>query len=579
MERKQIDDAMEFAKKWTSNPYFDSKFQKEIQSLIDKDERMEILDRFYKDLEFGTGGLRAIIGAGRNRINTYTVARATQALASTLKDTKQGDLKVAISYDSRLYSKEFATKVAEVLAGNRIKVYFYSHLTPIALLSFAIRYYKADAGVMITASHNPPHYNGLKTYWSDGAQITPPHDQEIIKRYKDLTDFSLISSKDFVKALQEKLIEYIGDEVENAYFESIKKKIVDFNLCQEKGKLLSIVYTPIHGTGLIPCTRALKQAGFDRVTVVSEQSKPDGNFPTVDGPNPEDPQALAMAVDLMEKTNGDLVFGSDPDADRIGLALKHGGKIYYPNGNQIGLLLLHYLCSQKKAKNDLPPQSYFIKTIVTSPLQEKIAQHFGVAVKNTLTGFKWICRKMREMEQLHEEYHFLFATEESFGYLNHDYTRDKDGIAPLVLLAEIALFYKIQGKTLIDALDDIYRQFGLCHESLLSLDYEGKKGTEKIGRIMDHFRKLSTKSQIFGEELERVEDYSKGHDGLPPSNVLGFIFSSKNRFYLRPSGTEPKIKFYIMIQSPKGDLASKKREVYATTKKILNLLKKEAELA
>ena len=579
MQKKQMNEAMESARKWTCNPCFDPEFQKEIQSLIDKGEKTEILDRFYKDLEFGTGGLRAIIGAGRNRINTYTVAKATQALADTLKTLKKKDLKVAISYDSRHYSREFAIKVAEVLAGNGIKVYFYSHLNPVALLSFAIRYYKTDAGVMITASHNPPQYNGYKTYWNDGAQVTPPHDQMIIEKYKALKDFCKMATMDFAEGLRDKLINYIDDEVENAYFESIKTKIINFDLCQKSGERLSIVYTPIHGSGLIPCTRALKQAGFSKISVVEEQASPDGNFPTVESPNPENASALAMAVDLMKKIDGDLVLGSDPDADRIGLALQHNGKIHYPNGNQIGLLLLHYLCSQKTANKTLPPHPYFIKTIVTSPLQGEIARHFDVKEENTLTGFKWICRKMKEIENKHKERQFLFATEESFGYLNHAFIRDKDGIAPLVLLAEMALFYKEQGKTLIDALDDLYGQFGFSHESLLGLNYEGKEGAEKIKRIMAHFRKLSSKKQLLGEELVCVEDYSKGLNDLPPSDVLGFIFSSKNRFYLRPSGTEPKIKFYIMIQVSNGDLSSKKKKAYETTERFTAFLKREAEIA
>ncbi|MCY4524067.1 MAG: phospho-sugar mutase [Halobacteriovoraceae bacterium] len=579
MEKKLVDDALESARKWIANPCFDVKFQKEIQSLIDKDEKLEILDRFYKDLEFGTGGLRAIIGAGRNRINTYTVAKATQALADTLKALKKETLKVAISYDSRRFSKDFAQKAAEVLAGNGIFVYFYPHLNPVALLSFAIRYYKTDAGIMITASHNPPHYNGYKTYWNDGAQVTPPHDQLIIENYKKITDFSQIASMDFQEGLSKKIICFMDNKVEDAYFASIKQYTINKDLCRKKGCNLSIIYTPIHGTGLNPCTRALKQIGFSNITVVPEQARPDGAFPTVKSPNPEDPSALKMAVDLLEKIDGDIVFGSDPDTDRIGLALKHQGTIHYPNGNQIGLLLLHYLCSQKSQNKTLSDKSYFIKTIVTSPLQGEMARHFGVEEENTLTGFKWICRRMKEIEENQKEREFLFATEESFGYLNHGFIRDKDGIAPLTLLAEITLYYKERKKTLMDALDDIYREFGFSQESLLSLSYEGKKGAEKIDRIMAHFRNLSRKKELAGEKLERVEDYSKGIDNIPPSDVLGFIFSSKNRFYLRPSGTEPKIKFYIMIQQHDGGLAEKKKNACASAKKFLEFLKKEAHLA
>ena len=531
--------------------------------------------------------MRAVMGFGSHRINKYTIRKATQALVNTLKLKKlekleKGPQKVGISYDSRKSSFEFAREVASVCAANGLHAYITRNLNPVPLLSFAVRNLQADAGAMITASHNPPHYNGLKIYDRDGAQVTPPLDREIIAQYQALKDFSHthIQSMAFEEGVERDLIHWIGEEVEEAYFEAIGKKGPHPQMCHERGNELSLIYTPLHGTGLIPCQRALRQMGFCRVAIVEEQASPDGNFPTVEeGPNPEIPSSLALAVEKMKEVNGDLAAATDPDADRIGLAINHHGQIHYPNGNQVGLLLIHYVLSQLKAVGGaLPEKGYIIKSIVTSPLQEKVARHFGVEVENTLTGFKWIAKRLGEIERHSPERTFLFATEESLGYLHHDFVRDKDGVASLALIAEMALYYKIQEeKTLIDALNDIYDRFGFSHEALLSLNYEGQEGAHKIALIMEHFRKHSHDLSFAGERVAKLKDYRPGLGALPPSNVLGLTFSSGNRLYLRPSGTEPKIKFYIMVHLQKSRESQGKKGAIALTEGIIAFLKKEVE--
>ena len=385
MEQQEV---LSKAQEWVNNSAIDNADRQDVQALIDQNNIPELTERFYKDLEFGTGGLRAILGNGSNRINKYNIRRATQALINAAKKaTTDESLSLAISYDSRKFSKEFSQEVASVCAANGVKAYLYSHLNPVALLSFAVRYYKCHAGVMVTASHNPPKYNGYKVYWSDGAQVTPPNDQDVIDQYNSLNDWSKVHHIDYAEGVKNNLIEEISTEVEAAYFETIKQKTINPEMCAEFGKDLNIVFTPIHGTGLVPCKRALEQIGFNSILVPEEQAQPDERFPTVTSPNPENPEALAMAVELMDKNNADIVFGTDPDTDRLGVAIRHNGELFYPSGNQIGTLMLHYLFSN----SEIPENSYFVKTIVTTDLQRKIADHFGVKTENTLTGFKWIC--------------------------------------------------------------------------------------------------------------------------------------------------------------------------------------------
>lgn len=572
---------MDKARAWAQNPYFDSQSRQEIQSLIDSNNTKEIEERFYRDLEFGTGGLRSIIGAGLNRMNKYNIRKASQALAlEVLNNLKAGNRgKICISYDSRRFSLEFAKEAAGVFAANGLEAHIYQRLNPVALLSFAVRNLGANAGVMVTASHNPPEYNGFKVFWSDGAQVTPPYDDRIIKHYNDLSDFNQIKFMSFEEGERQGLIHWMGLEMENKYHEAILSSVIDRNLCDSEGKNLSIVYTPIHGAGLIPCTTALKNIGFSNLHIVEEQSKPDGNFPTVKSPNPENPSALKMAVDLMIKNKADIAMGSDPDTDRLGVAfIDKNGEVVYVNGNQIGILKLHYVLSQKKARHELKDKSYFVKSIVTSNLQDHIAEKFGVKTYNTLTGFKWICGKMNELENSQSGEHFVFATEESFGYLSHPHARDKDGVSSVTLMAEVALFYKKMGLNLNEALDKIYSEFGFSHETVLSLDYFGIEGQEKIARIMNNLR-TSSVSPLNFESLQLKKDYKQGIEGLPKSNVLGFFFESGNQLYARPSGTEPKIKFYLMIRETEGSLADKKKNAFSKTEKALAIIRDFCEKA
>lgn len=571
--------ALEKATWWTNNPTFDAESRKEIQNLIDAGDTKEITERFYKDIEFGTGGIRSILGAGLNRINIYTIRKASQAVADEViaNHTETSNPKIAISYDSRIMSFELAKEAATVYAANGIHAYIYARLNPVPLLSFSVRYHKANAGVMVTASHNPPAYNGYKVFWSDGAQVTPPNDESIIQRYKNLKDFSTLKHMDFEDGLKQGLIHWVGEDVENAYHEAIYAAAINPELCKTSGHDLKIVYTPIHGSGLIPCTTALEKMGFSNIAVVESQAKPDGKFPTVSSPNPENPEALALAVEQMKNTGADIVMASDPDGDRLGLAFMDKDEVIYLNGNQIGTLMLHYILENLEQQNRLPKNSYFVKTVVTTPLQETIAAAFGVDAENTLTGFKWICGRMNEIERTQKDRHFLFATEESFGYLNHKNVRDKDGVSSVTLMAEVALWYKKKGMGLVQALDAIYTKYGFSYEQLLSLDYFGKEGAEKISRIMERFRGMNGK--LLERQAVRIEDYQKGMDGFPKSNVLGFHFEDGDRLYLRPSGTEPKIKFYIMVQEKTGTLEEKRTKAQTKVKNFLSFINAQAEQA
>lgn len=571
----------EKAQAWANNTYFDSDSREEIQKLLDSNNTTEIEERFYRDLEFGTGGLRSVIGAGLNRMNKYNIRKASQALAKeVIKNLKPGSIgKICISYDSRRFSLDFAKEAAGVFAANGLEAHIYQRLNPVALLSFAVRSLQASAGVMVTASHNPPEYNGFKVFWSDGAQVTPPYDENIISHYNELSDFNQIKFMPFAEGVTKGLIHWLGIEMENKYHEAILSSVIDSKLCLNDGKNLSIVYTPIHGAGLIPCTTALKNIGFSNLHIVAEQSQPDGNFPTVKSPNPENPSALKMAVDLMIQNKADIAMGSDPDTDRLGVAfIDRNGEVVYVNGNQIGILKLHYILTQKKARNELKPKSYLVKSIVTSNLQDHIAENFGVKTYNTLTGFKWICGKMNELENNNSGEEFVFATEESFGYLSHPHARDKDGVSSVTLMAEVALYYKKMGLNLNEALDKIYSDFGFSHETVLSIDYFGIEGQEKIARIMNNLR-TQNHSPLEFESLKLKKDYKQGIEGLPKSNVLGFFFESGNQLYARPSGTEPKIKFYLMIRETNGTLTDKKKNAYLKTEIALTIIKNFCEKA
>lgn len=580
------------AKSWGENSYFDETDRNEILNLLKDSAKneVELMERFHRDLEFGTGGLRAPMGMGQNRMNKYNVRRATQALALTMIKHFGEGTSAVVSYDSRNRSKEFALEAAGVFAANGIKAHVFNVLTPTPMLSFAVRYYKAQGGIMITASHNPPIYNGFKAFWNDGAQVVPPMDKEIIDAYNSLNDWNKIKFMSFAEAEKKNLAAWTDEKVDEAFYSMIEEVVIqDQKLCQDKGKNLSIIYTALHGTGEVPCATIARRLGFSNYYSIPEQAKPDGNFPTVKSPNPEDPKALKMAVDRMLETKGDIVFGTDPDGDRLGLVVNHKNAPAYLNGNQIGALMIYYIFSRKKEMGTLQKNPLVIKSIVTSPLQNAIVESFGGRVEDTLTGFKWMASRIREHEEKKSEFNFVFASEESFGYMPHKEARDKDGVSSLALMSEIALYYKERGMSLVDALDEIYEKFGFYLESLVSKDYEGISGAQKIQRIMEYFRKYPETS-FAGEEIIAKEDYKNSTATdfklkqdklieLPKSDVLSFTFASGNKLFLRPSGTEPKIKFYTMVRSKEGSLPEKKERALSMIKTIEDKILEACERA
>jgi phosphoglucomutase len=582
---------IEKATLWGNNSYFSERDRSEILHLLADLPRteVELTERFYRDLEFGTGGLRAPMGMGQNRMNKYNVRRASQALANNVLKHFGGGSAV-LSYDSRNCSKEFAMEAAGVFAANGIKAFIFCSLTPTPMLSFGVRYFKASCGVMITASHNPPIYNGFKAFWHDGAQVVPPVDKEIINEYNKLTDWNSIKHMNFDEAVSKGLAVWTDEKVDHAFYDVIETKVIqDMNLCRQHGKDLSIVYTALHGSAEVPCNVAARRLGFTNFYSIPEQAKPDGNFPTVKSPNPEDPKALAMAVNYMLNNNADIVYGTDPDGDRLGVVVNDHGKPAFLNGNQIGALMIYYVFSVKSQMKTLPQNALVIKSIVTSPIQNAIVENFGGTVLDTLTGFKWMAGLIRELEENKSPYNFVFASEESFGYMPHKESRDKDGVSSMALMSEVALYYKRKGMSLVDALDEIYTKFGFFYESLLSQDYEGIQGAQKIGRIMDLFRNYP-ESHFAGEEIVAKEDYeasiatdvvhkSQKTIDLPKSNVLSFTFKSGNKLFLRPSGTEPKIKFYTMVRETEGDLTQKKVNALEKVKNIENKINDFCEKA
>jgi phosphoglucomutase len=570
---------------WSQNPYFDEETRKEIKALVDSKNESELTERFYRDLEFGTGGLRSIIGAGRNRMNKYQVRKATQALCNQLSKMNL-PITVCVGYDSRQFSKEFACEVASVVAGNNGKAFIYDRLLPVPMLSYSIRYHKAQAGVMITASHNPKEYNGYKLFWNDGGQVVPPVDKEVIGEYNAITDWNKIKYTHFDEAIKSGKIQWVGKVAEEAYHNMLYSFSVNPELCLKRGDELKLVYTSIHGTGINAVPFQLNKMGFHKIDIVKKQEKPDSLFSTVKFPNPEYVEALSLAIEQMKKSNADLCYGTDPDCDRLGVVVNHKGQAIALNGNQVAVLLLHYILKSKKEQNKLPPKPLVIKTIVTSELQTTIAQAFGAHIESTLTGFKWMGLRLNELQAEDPSYSFIFSSEESYGYLGHDQCRDKDGVSAAALTTEMALYYKVKGMTLIDALDAIYTEFGFAYEGLLSIDYFGKAGAEKINRIMDHMRNY--RGTIEGEEIVEIEDYLNLHtknlvtNATTPikqvkSNVIGFKFKSGNKLYLRPSGTEPKIKFYTMVQDKVGGLDQRKINATKKVESIENWIKKEVE--
>lgn len=562
---------------WLENEYFDEKAREELRALAGNEE--EIKDRFYKDLQFGTGGLRGKIAMGTNRMNIYTVSRTTQGLADYLiekareqKDSQQYlNRGVVIAHDCRHKSREFAETTALVLNANNIKSYLFEDVRPTPELSFAVRYLHAITGIVITASHNPPEYNGYKIYGSDGGQIIPEIADRVITHINRIKDYSLIKRLDRPAAVQKGLFNIIGPEVDEVYLRKIKELAIRED--NQIHKTIRIVYTPLHGAGNIPIRKILKERGFTNVFVVEEQVQPDPDFSTVESPNPEYPAAFELAIKLGQKVNAEILIATDPDADRIGLAVRNPSTKYTVlNGNQVGILLLYYILSSKKELNQLPPNGFIVKTVVTSDMSRVIADSFGVDTYETLTGFKFICN-MEKTVQEKEGKSFLFGYEESIGYLTGDFVRDKDAVISAMLIAEMTAYYSKKGLTLLQVLDNLYQKYGYYEEYQHSIYLEGAEGEKKIAEIMEAFRKKLP--EVKDIEIARIEDYETSPITLTRSNVLKIIFSDGSWYVLRPSGTEPKIKLYLSFHAKTRKEAQQKLNLTKSTvlQKINSIIK------
>lgn len=548
---------LEEYKRWCEDPSFDEETKKELMSI--KDDEKEIEDRFYKELEFGTAGLRGVIGMGTNRMNKYTVGKATQGLANYILEQGTQDKGVAISYDSRRMSDEFSLQTALILNANGIKTYLFEILRPVPELSFAVRELGATAGIMITASHNPPKYNGYKVYWDDGSQIIAPRDKEIINKVRAITDFKEIKTISKEEAIEKGLFHIIGKEMDDKYIEVLKNHILNPEIVKEQGKDLKIVYTPLHGTGNTIVERLLGELGFKNVYVVPEQAKPDGNFPTVDYPNPEDKKAFKLALELAKKVDADVVLATDPDADRLGIYAKDvkTGEYMPYTGNMSALLIAEYRISQMKEKGILPKDGMFITTVVSSDLAKAISANYELECIEVLTGFKNIGAVMKKAEENHDKT-YVFGFEESYGCLIGDYARDKDGIAAVMSLCEAAAYYRAKGITLWDQMNNIYEKYGYYKEDQVSIVLEGSEGAEKIKEMMTNMRnrdisKIGKYKVLTFKDIDRdyVKDMTTGEEsktGLPKSNVLYYALENNAWCCVRPSGTEPKIKLYFGVK-------------------------------
>ena len=556
-------------KKWCENPVFDEETKKELLSI--KDDEEEIKDRFYKELEFGTAGLRGVIGMGTNIMNKYTVGKATQGLANFIIKKGVQEKGVVISYDSRKMSPEFSKLTALILNANGIKTYIMDKLRPVPELSFAVRELKATAGVMITASHNPPKYNGYKVYWEDGAQIVPPNDKDIITEVRAIKDYAEIKTISEAEAREKGLYNVIGKEIDDRYIEELKKCVLNPEIIKEQGKKLKIVYTPLHGAGNEMVQRILKELGFENVYVVPEQEKPDGNFPTVSYPNPEDPKAFKLALELAKEKDADVVLATDPDSDRLGIYAKDTKTGEYKNytGNMSALLIAEYEISQKKEKGLLPKNGMIIKTIVSTNLTDAVAKEYNLELVEVLTGFKYIGEVMRKAEEKNDK-KYVFGFEESYGCLIGTYARDKDGVGAVMALCEAAAYYKSKGLTLWDQMINIYEKYGYYKEGQVSIVLEGADGAEKIKEMMTTMRNKSV-DKIGEYKVLEFRDYDKNiiknmetgetrETGLPKSNVLYYDLENNSWCCVRPSGTEPKIKLYMGIKANSMENAEKKLE-------------------
>ena len=550
-------DYMKIYKEWLDNPYFDEATKEELRNIAGDEN--EIKERFYMDLEFGTAGLRGIIGAGINRMNIYTVRRATQGLANYIIKQGGAGKGVAIAYDSRRMSPEFAEEAALTLAANGIKAYKFESLRPTPELSFAVRELGCIAGINITASHNPPEYNGYKVYWEDGAQFTPPHDKGVTEEVMAITDLSTVRTTDAQSARTSGNYQIIGREIDDKYIAQVKAQVVNQGAIYKMQDQITIVYTPLHGTGNIPARRVMKELGFTHVFVVPEQELPDGEFPTVSYPNPEAKEAFELGLKLAKEKNADLVLATDPDADRLGVYVKDtkSGEYIPLTGNMSGSLLCEYVLSQKKAKGEIPADGQVVKSIVTTNLVDAVAKYYGVELVEVLTGFKWIGQRVLENEKTGKGT-YLFGMEESYGCLIGTYARDKDAISATAALCEAAAYYKEKGMTLWDAMVEMYEKYGYYKDEVQAIGLKGIEGLAKIQEIMEYFRS-NTPAEIGGYKVLSARDYNAGTvkdmttgavepTGLPSSNVLYYDLEDNAWLCVRPSGTEPKIKFYLGVK-------------------------------
>ena len=544
---------LENYKKWCEEEIFDQETKKEL--FLIKDNTKEIEDRFYKELEFGTAGLRGIMGAGLNRMNRYTVGKATQGLANYINKFSDNK-KVVISYDSRNNSKEFAEITALCLNANGIKTYVFEELSPVPELSFAVRKLGCIAGVMITASHNPAKYNGYKVYGEDGAQITSPADKLIMEEVNKIEDFSTIKTMEKEDAIKNELYNIVDKDIEDSYIEEVKNQLLNKDIIKNVADI-SIVYTPLHGAGNRLVQRVLREIGFTNVHIVKEQEQPDGNFPTVDYPNPEDKNAFKLALELAKKVDAEIVLATDPDSDRLGVYVKNNEEYIALNGNMSALLILEYILSQRKAKNIMPENGVVVKSIVSSTMAKPVTDEYGVKLEEVLTGFKYIGEKIREYEK-NNEYNFIFGYEESYGCLSGTYARDKDAVVAVALLCEAAAYYKLQGINLYTQLSNMYDKYGYYKEETKQVTLEGIEGLEEIKSIMENLRSKPL-SEIGGYKIKRIRDYMAqeikdletneiSKINLPKSNVLYYELENEAWVCIRPSGTEPKIKYYVGVK-------------------------------
>lgn len=552
--------------------WLENAVEDDLHSLLRKMSQEEIEDAFYKNLAFGTGGLRGTIGAGTNRMNVYTVAKASQGLADYLVK-KFSRPSVVIGFDSRIKSDVFARTAASVFAANGVQVQLWPHLNPVPTVSFAVRYLAASAGVMITASHNPSKYNGYKVYGADGCQITTEAAAEILGEIERLDIFTDVKRLDFDAAVSEGKITYISEDVLTAFIENVKKQSVLFG--EGVNRDVAIVYSPLNGTGLIPVTRTLKEMGYTNLTLVEEQRLPDGNFPTCPYPNPEIKEAMALGMEYARRCNADLLLATDPDCDRVGIAVRDDrGEYVLLSGNETGLLLLDYICSQKAKHHKMPEDPVMIKTIVTMDLAERIAADYGVKTINVLTGFKYIGEQIGLLEQAGKTDSFIFGFEESYGYLSGSYVRDKDAVNGAFLICEMFSYYAAHGISIWEKLQELFSRYGYCLNTLHSYEFDGPAGFEKMKNIMERFHEEAGPGKKLasfgGKNILKVLDYSQGLDGLPKSDVLKYLLEDNCSAVIRPSGTEPKLKVYISVSAKtKAEAQEVERKVVGDVERVL----------